>query len=343
MDGYMCDGSQLKDAIYDYISDLNRSTDTTSLYYINSQIIPYKGNLSSYIRDLNPETFHKAGGNRASTDLGNIIASVLASVNNTTVAILISDCILDLPSKDAKKFLTHCEIRLKDEIINTRKRVHDLGIEILKMSSDFDGKYFYPDGKVENLRGVKRPYYIWIFGNKNYLAQLNSAVPLSQLEKHGLKGIVSFSNLSDVPFELFNNNQTGKVAIPSNGAYHLIAKADFRTTLQPDGVVLDKTNFSFHNPVISVDGIYPISDSKSEYSHYIKFSIPATTPIAQEAITFSKAKMPSWVSASNDETGTNIQKNLDKTIGIRYLIQGVADAYKDDKEYSILKFNVKHK
>ena len=43
MDGYMCDGSQLKDAIYDYVSDLNRYTEKTELYYINSDTIPYKG------------------------------------------------------------------------------------------------------------------------------------------------------------------------------------------------------------------------------------------------------------------------------------------------------------
>lgn len=51
MDGYMCDGSQLKDAVYDFVSDLNRNTDTTQLYYINSQIIPSKENLTAYIKN----------------------------------------------------------------------------------------------------------------------------------------------------------------------------------------------------------------------------------------------------------------------------------------------------
>lgn len=115
MDGYMCDGSQLKDAVYDYVSDLNRNTNTTQLYYINSQIIPYKGNLTSYIKALNPASFHKAGGNTANTDLGSIIASVLETVNDTTVAIFVSDCILDLPAKDAQKFLTNCEIRINNK------------------------------------------------------------------------------------------------------------------------------------------------------------------------------------------------------------------------------------
>ncbi|MDE6193368.1 MAG: hypothetical protein K2M83_05235, partial [Muribaculaceae bacterium] len=144
MDGYMCDGSQLKDAVYDYVSELNRYTDTTRLYYVNSKIIMYNDNLTSYIKDLNPVSFRKAGGNTANTDLGTIIASVLETVNDTTISIFVSDCILDLPEKDAQKFLTNCEIRIKDEVINAQKRVPDLGVEILELSSDFNGKYFYP-------------------------------------------------------------------------------------------------------------------------------------------------------------------------------------------------------
>nr|MDE7190432.1 hypothetical protein [Muribaculaceae bacterium] len=221
MDGYMCEGSQLKDAVYDYVSDLNRNTDNTKLYYVNSQIIPYNGDLTSYIKTLSPISFRKAGGNTANTDLGNIIASVLKTVNDTTVAILVSDCILDLPTKNAQKYLTNCEIRIKDEIINTQKRVQDLGVEILKLSSDFNGKYFYPNGAIEYLKDVKRPYYIWIFGNKNYLAKLNSTVPFSQLVKYDLSGIVAFVNQSTVPFDIFNNGLTSKIIVPKHGGYHV--------------------------------------------------------------------------------------------------------------------------
>lgn len=343
MDGYMCDGSQLKDAIYDFVSDLNRNTDTTQLYYINSQIIPYRGNLTSYIKDLNPTAFHKAGGNTANTDLGSIIASVLGTVNDSTVAIFVSDCILDLPAKDAQKFLTNCEIRIKDEVINAQKRVSDLGVEILKLSSDFNGKYFYPNGVVETLKDVKRPYYIWIFGNKNYLAKLNIAVPFSQLTKYNLDGVVAFSNQSAVPYDIFNNGLTSKTIVPNHGDYQVTIQADFSTTLQPDGMVQDKGNYTFNNSTIVVDGVYPISDAKSKYSHFIKFTIPKGTTIAQDCLTFHTPKLPSWVSESNDETGANIQSNLDKTTGIKYLIQGVADAYKNEKISTTFNFNVKRK
>ena len=343
MDGYMCDGSQLKDAIYDFVSDLNRNTDTTQLYYINSQIIPYKGNLTSYIKDLNPTSFRKAGGNTSNTDLGSIIASVLGTVNDSTVAIFVSDCILDLPAKDAQKFLTNCEIRIKDEIINIQKRVPDLGVEILKLSSDFNGKYFYPNGSVEMLKDVKRPYYIWIFGNKNYLAKLNIAVPFSQLKKYNLDGVVAFSNQSAVPYDIFNNGLTSKTIVPNHGNYQVTIQADFSTTLQPEGMVQDKENYTFNNSTIVVDGVYPISDAQSKYSHFIKFTIPKGTTIAQDCLTFHTPKLPSWVSESNDETGANIQSNLDKTTGIKYLIQGVADAYKNEKISTTFNFNVKRK
>lgn len=343
MDGYMCDGSQLKDAIYDYISDLNRYTSTTELCYINSKIIPYDGNLTSYIKDLNPTAFRQAGGNRANTNLGNIMASVLETVNDTTIAIFVSDCILDLPSKDAKDFLANCEIRIKDEIINTQKRIPDLGVEVLKLSSDFNGRYFYTDGAVEVLKDVKRPYYIWVFGDKNYLSKLNATVPFSQLTKYDLSGIVAFANQSNVPFDIFNKSLTSKIIVPAHGDYQITIQADFRTTLQPDGVIQDKGNYTFNNSTIVVDGIYPISDAKSKYSHFIRFTIPKGTNIAQDCLTFNTPKIPSWVSEANDETGVNIKENINKTTGIKYLIQGAADAYKNEKVSTSFNFNVKRK
>lgn len=38
--------------------------------------------------------------------------------------------------------------------------------------------------------------------------------------------------------------------------------------------------------------------------------------------------MPDWVIESNDDSGIDINDNLNKTTGIKYLINGVADAYK---------------
>lgn len=343
MDGYMCNGSELKDCVYDFASDLNRFTDETNLNYINSTIIPYKGDLKTYIKALNPSSFKQAGGNRSNTELDVIIGNVLENVTDTSICILVSDFILDVPSKDAQNFLNNTAISIKDEVITAQKRVPNLGVEILKLSSKFTGKYFYPNGSVEELTDVKRPYYIWIFGDKDYLAKLNTEVPFSQLVKYDLSGIAAFTNTSNVPFEIKNQSGTSHVIVPVHGDYHIMIRADFRSTLQPDGVVQDKSNFSFNNNSIIVDGVYPISDKKGGYTHFIKFTIPKGTKIAQESLTFSFPKLPSWVSTSNDDTGTNVKDNLDKTTGIRYLIQGVADAFRDETICTTMQFNVKRK
>ena len=341
MDGYMGDGSQLKDAIYDYVSDLNSYTEKTELYYINSDTIPYKGSLTSYIKDLNPVSFKVAGGNTANTDLGDIVARVLSTVNDSTVVVFVSDCILDLPNKATKKFLTACKIQIKNEVVNTMKRLPNLGVEILKLSSDFNGKYYQTDGKVVYLQDVKRPYYVWIIGDKNYLAKFNSEVPLSLLNKYSFEGFIAFSTLSEVPFDIFNRNLSNKVVIPVGDRYEITLFADLRTTLQADEDIQNISNYSFNNSKLTVRDVHKITAKDSPYTHYINFTLPTDILITRDFLTMTIPTMPSWVEESNDDYGTNISDNLSKTTGIKYLIQGIADAYKNEKALARMNFNVK--
>lgn len=341
MDGYMCPGSQLKDAVYDYVSDLNRFSKSTQLFYINSQIIPYQGQLMSYIKDLNPASFKQGGGNLTSTDLGDILSRVLKTVDNNTVAIFVSDCILDFPSKDAQKYLTNCEIRIKDEIVNARKRTPDLGVEILQLTSDFSGKYFYPSGGQEMLSGVQRPYYIWIFGNRYQLANLNKEVPFSMLKKYNLKGVASFTGESAVPFQM-KNAGGGKIK-PVHGDYNGGMQVDLRSTLLPTAELENAANYSFKNSQIKVTQIKKIDGEDSPYTHEIYFKIPGGIKVWEETLTLKMPAMPAWVSSTNDDTGTNIRANLSKTTGIKYLIQGVADGFKDTKAAAQMPFSVKSK
>lgn len=113
MDAYMCAGSNLKDVVFDYVSDLKRLTTSCSLYYINSEVIPFTGNLNTYIKNLTPQSFAKAGGNRANTDLRQIFDTILKANSKQTVSVFISDCILDIP-QNAIDFLGNCQISIKN-------------------------------------------------------------------------------------------------------------------------------------------------------------------------------------------------------------------------------------
>lgn len=343
MDGYMCDGSQLKDAVFSYVSDLSLCTDTVQLNYINNTVIPFHGSLEEYIHNLNPISFRKAGGNRSNSDLSKIFNTMLKEVSDTSVCILISDCILALPVSNSQKFLQTCQISIKNTINEARKHNPSLCIEVLKMMSDFSGKYFYQNNKVENLHNVKRPYYIWIFGNHNVLANLYKEVPISNLENHGLEYFVSFINKVDIPYEISNKATTSNIVIPQKGNYIATIRADFSALLQPESVILNPSNFSFNNKQIKIESILPISAKGSAYTHSITFVIPEGVKIAQEELSLYATPIPDWVISSNDDTDENIMNNLDKTTGIKYLINGVAESYKKENVLTSFIFKVNRK
>ena len=344
MDGYMCDGSQLKDAVYAYISEINGLSDTTSLYFINSKIIPYSGKLPAYIKDMTPATFHSAGGDTSNTDIRDLIDKVLSTVNDTTVAIFISDCILDLPAKKATDFLNNCEITIKDHIIETQKRVPNLGVEILQLTSKFSGKYFSPNGTVDLLNDVQRPYYIWIFGAKKYIAKFNEE-PLKTImkSKYNFKGMISFSNGCSSPYEVKNPSFTSNEIIPVNNEFHMAMKVDMGSTLQPEEILLDKNNYHFTNSALEIENIRAIDkkNDKTAYTHVIYFKMPDNANVPQAKLSFeSLSDLPQWVIRSNDETGDKINENIDKTTGIQSLIQGVAEAYKNEKILASYNFKI---
>ena len=312
MDGYMCDGSQLKDAVFDYVSDLSVCSDTTSLNYINS-------------------------------DLGEMLSMILQEMTDTSGSIFISDCILDLPVSNSQKFLSRCQISIKNAINEGRNRIPNLGVEIIKMTSDFNGKYYYPNGGVEKLKDVKRPYYIWIFGNNNILAKLNSVVPVNELKDFGFEGIVAYSKKVAEPYEIKNRSLTSTTINPTKGNYNATIRVNLSSTLQPETVIQDLSNYTFNNQSLVIEDIKPITASNSPYTHFINIVIPKGVNIAEDNLILKTPQMPDWVIESNDDSGIDINDNLNKTTGIKYLINGVADAYKKDKVLTSLRFTVKRK
>ncbi len=335
MDGYMSQGSELKDAVYAYISDLNSECGTVLLNYINSDVIPYKGDLESYIKTMNPQTFAMAGGNRHTTDISEVIKRVLLGMDKNTVAILVSDCILALPGGDSTKELGICKTSVKLAVEDGRKKIPDLGVQILKMESTFTGTYYQFTG-TEQLSSVKRPYYIWVFGRAGTLARLNREADYTALP--GYKDMVAFT--APVPNAWKVSDKNGNTSrIHAKGEnYELIISADMRQSLQPESVITDKSNYSFTNDMI-IDDIKP-STKDDKYSHIISFKKPERLKVTKDALTFTQPALPKWIKATNEETGTNIRANLGKTTGIAAIIEGVAEAYRKDKAVSTMEINI---
>ncbi len=335
MDGYMCPGSNLKDAVFDYVSDLKKECSSTSLFYINSQIIPCRQSLENYIQNLSPASFAQAGGNRADTDLRHIIDMMLQKQKKNTLTVFVSDCILDIP-ENALNFFGNCQVSIKNTFIQALDKNPDLGVQIIKLQSKFNG-YWYCGKNKELLTNVKRPYYIWLIGDKHLLAKVNKDVPYSKIIG-GTDNYCAFSNQDVIPFDIDKKkyvvNHTGKITVD--------ILADLSCSLQNENTLADCNNYTVDNPTqAKVVSSERITAAESKFSHVLKLSVDNPKSLNSETVTLHFPSIAPWVSITNDDTGENIKKNLNKTTGILYLIKGVAEAYHTERPYGTITFKIK--
>ena len=337
MDAYMCAGSNLKDAVFDYVSDLKRLTTSCSLYYINSKVIPYNGELKSYIKDLTPQSFARAGGNRGNTDLRDIIEKIIRANGKQTVSVFVSDCILDIP-ENAIDFFGNCQVSIKNTFNEALSANPDLGVEIIKLDSKFDG-YWYCGHNRELLRDAKRPYYIWIIGSQKYLAEFNKKVPVENIIG-GIKEYSAYAAPQKIPFDMnrstYVTNHSGKINVE--------ILVNLRGSLQSSDLYKNTAQYKSANPSqVAVISACEITDASSPYSHVITLEIDNPETLKLETLTFSYPYLATWVSNSDDTTGTNVKENLDRTTGLMALIKGVAEAYKNSTTYGSVSFELKNK
>ena len=337
MDAYMCAGSNLKDAVFDYVSDLKRLTTSCSLYYINSKVILYNGELKSYIKDLTPQSFARAGGNRGNTDLRDIIEKIIRANGKQTVSVFVSDCILDIP-ENAIDFFGNCQVSIKNTFNEALSATPDLGVEIIKLDSKFDG-YWYCGHNRELLKDAKRPYYIWIIGSQKYLAEFNKKVPIENIIG-GIKEYSAYAAPQKIPFDMnrstYVTNHSGKINVE--------ILVNLRGSLQSSDLYKNTAQYKSANPSqVTVISACEITDASSPYSHVITLEIDNPETLKLETLTFSYPYLATWVSNSDDTTGTNVKENLNRTTGLMALIKGVAEAYKNSTTYGSVSFELKNK
>ena len=340
MDGYMCEGSELKDAVYSYVSTLGSYADTVELNYINSMIVPFGGNIKAFINNLNAAAFKKTGGNKTNSDIADMLDQILKSLRANDIAIFVSDCILDVPQGNAKDYLVNRQIDIRNAFVKKLQEDGNIGVEIFRLESKYSGMYYYYKGG-ERLTDVKRPYYMWVIGNKHALAHANRKVPFSQI-KHGVVDYFAYSTYEEVPFEI--TNQFGLVLNPckcktsNNGQYTIKIQTDLSTMLQEEKMIADVTRFKTQNPRVRVVSVEKISSTKDPNTHVLTINIDKGISACGEYIKYVQPETPYWLDSANDETGDSIKKNINKTTGIKNIILGVSDAYSEHRELAGVKF-----
>lgn len=329
MDGYVFEGSEFKDAVYSYISGLSTHSDTTELYFVNSDVFNVKAPLRDVVYAMSPGTFHKAPGNKANTDIANIFSMVLSQIEKNSVSVLVTDAILDLP-KGQSAFFYRKQTEIKSIFENYLKNNPNFAVEIFRMSSRFNGKYYYTGGSVV-LNDQKRPYYMFVMGDKQALSAANDIVAKSQIQ-HGVENYYAYSSYTQVPFVILNKKKKGKIGQfdvrLQQKTVPIIAKVDLQYTLHDDELLKDTNQYyvAFGDERIKIKSIKE-KPEEPEYTHSFTLTLPENANEGSVNIYFCPPPYPQWLESANDDLSDASVATSMKTTGIKYIIEGISDAF----------------
>lgn len=340
MDGYMCGGSEFKDAIYSYLTAVSNNADTLELNYINSQVIPLNFPLSSLVENLTPAAFAAAGGNRANSDFKQILRSVINSATTGTVTVFASDCILDMPDGAASNYLNIVRTDINNIVSQKRRQLPSLSICVYQLESRFTGTYWCPNGTPCPLNGERRPYYLWVIGSKENLAALRRKVR-DDVIQHGVRNYCAFTPSAELPNILSRAGQpvNSMPLIEHGGSGTCELKLDLSGTLQNDSFLGDTKNYVSDSGNITVSKVTRIT-ANSPYSHQLTLTMGLGKTFS-DRLTLNKPVLPAWVEASNSDNAASLEHS--KTFSLKYVIGGVADAYNTEKNLGTFSLSITNK
>lgn len=354
MDAYMQPAnSQLKSDLNALVSQIQSlgETDTLMLNYINSLVIPIQGvrKTSDFFEGLSVASFRQAGGNRANTSLRDLLNAVYEQTGVGEVSILVSDMILDLKSGQSPESVsTNIETDLREQLA---KRP-DWSVVVWRMLSDYEGKYYHRSGVAPTqLRGVKRPYYIFFFGDRTQLRsiladkRLPDNMPLWQNRRQFLSLEPTYTNFD---YYVAPQATLGSIKLErSDRKSHTIAQAergtsaDGKSGLGFEIVMKQRPEILQSLEELTTSSNYEVNPKEYQVVRILsqgkglKLRLESNSVLRGEIRISYRQSMPSWFEQVHCEQNDNIHAEgaMDQTYGIRYILEGLRRPYETQAKH----------
>lgn len=362
MDGYVKGVTEFEQSIYSYISDIKLADFCLSLNlnYINSKILRQPDDVKDFIAKLEPTTFKNKGGDRSTTDISDLFQKIMAEQGKDDIAILISDFVFSPGKKDASEYLTNQQVGIKTQFATRLKEDPDYAAVLYRLTSMFDGKYFNKFDHPTQIR-ANRPFFIWLLGNKSQLQRLTAKIKKENMKGHGVDHTFCISKTTAAtPYGILSMPRIGTFKIdPTNVKTSILnAKVDKKAAgskfvvsfgidysgfLLEDSYLTDPANYEVNNKAYAVE-INRNPNPSSSYTHVVKLKLDSSQPVISRGnikVSLLKKSAP-WAEKYTDNVGEDINADdaMEKTFGLKALVDGVYDAYKSDNTYSSFTINI---
>lgn len=357
MDGYVKGQTEFEQIVYKYLSCLKVAeiTDELNLYYINSKVLPQQDDLNNFIQRLEPDVFKAKGGDRGTSDIANMIGTIMSEMNDSTVSVFISDCIFSPGrNKDAEEYLNNQKTGLFQSIglyFNKHPKFAVIGYRCV---SSFDGRCFDKNDTPNSYTG-KRPFYIWLFGTQGALKRIQHEMVKNQFQLEGIQNeFMAFAGGTTIPDSCYAVKRgSGNFDLPKrgdskhnitnlkadrNGKIRFSIEVNYAPLILSDAYLCDTSMYVLNDPKYKVVSVERINQF-SKYTHTIHIEAERVHPSNLEIQLCTS--IPNWPEHYNDDDGNAISdSNADKTFGIKYMTGGIAEAIIRKNYYTRMTINI---
>ena len=357
--------SMFQQAVNKFLADIQTTSISSDFHlnYINESIIDRGTDIDKFVDNITASDIKKAPGNKTTTDLADMLKTVLENTSNDTVSIFISDCIFS-PGRvnNPEAYLNDQRTALLKSFSSYLDKNLFTMVMIYQLTSPFKGKYYDYQNNGRQYEG-NRPFYFIVIGNTYHLLNMKAKIPFEKFQG----GVNNYWTIFNFPFEEIEPLKYNLLLSPKKGTFDRKgAKQMAKPKNDNNGEFLFTiaADMSIYQLLLEKDYIMNVDnyarqinkqDAKEFFMKIVEDQI-ATSPMTldyqistnQPMMTgdFSlvlQRNIPQWAVDMSDDDDRNFnQGNEMKTYGLRYIFEGIEQAYetKVGKVYTSLDIKV---
>lgn len=356
MDGYMKGFTQFNTNLQNITFAAERATEagTTELFYRNSLVHPFKGNIKDFVKNAtNTDMFPK--GSRGTTNTEEIMKDVIAGTKAGEVSVFFSDCVYSPSETDETAVNSLALLRgaMQRTIGDKLKTDPTFSVLLYRFTSTFVGNYFDINDDSVFLTRKERPYFVWVFGRREHLAKIYRAMAEEYGgEKDSKAPLQCYAAFATVPvkaeigtgdaYERCDSSRWHIAAVENREQLGFSLSLDLASLPVSPDMLLDTASYDIKGPLnprlTRIKATQTAAGRKQAFSH--RFSVTLgkhdggnKIPEASRlTLTLQRPPLPGWIEKYNDPTGKDIRsgypvKRTDRTFGLLPLVEGVQGAY----------------
>ena len=340
MFGYYAQGNEFEKSVAALITNIQVSdfANDVKLHYINSEVFPSRNTkVSDFLRNMKMPSVCAHRGDLSITSVATLLDTILNRTGNNDMSVFVSDCVISPGSETNAVTVLSAE---ENDIANTFGKIlkrRDLAVVIYRLESDFNGYYYDCNNRGHLQTNGKRPYFIWLIGNKNIIRKYKRSVPQKQLfdEMKIQNSCVFYKKPQSIKYRILGGD--GSYDISRDGksvsgaefneqskSFSLSLYVNYQNLLSDESYLCDVANYKISNKSYTVK---VKKNPKAGYTHVIKLSTKKK-PLTASCITIClQNKLPKWVNNFSTEEPDKVVEMTNKTFGFMSIAKGLQKAY----------------